>query len=355
MLLFGLPFMPPEASTLSPHTDALYTFLVLLTGGVSLVITGLEIYFFIRYRRRTPNDVPSPTQTSLMLEVLWTSIPFCIFVFIFLWGANLYFEAYRPPQGAMDIYVTAKQWMWRFQHQDGQREINELHVPVGRRVKLIMASEDVIHSFYVPAFRVKYDVVPGQGRYTAGWFEATQPGRYHLFCAEYCGTNHSAMGGWIVVMASPDFQTWLSGGDSEGSLASTGQKLFQQLACNTCHRSDAQGRGPVLEGLFGKAVVLDNGQTVTADESYLRESILNSQAKIVAGFQRPSIMPTFQGLVTEEQLLQLIAYIKSIGPKQGERGATASEANHEANDFQNVVPWGAPNNRLASATPIFRR
>jgi cytochrome c oxidase subunit II len=214
----------------------------------------------------------------------------------------------RPPDEALNIYAVGKQWMWKFQHLDGQREINELHVPVGRAVKMIMTSEDVIHDFFVPAFRVKADVLPG--RYTTVWFEPTRPGRYHLFCAEYCGTKHSGMIGSVVVMEPSEYQTWLSGGVPEGSLASTGAKLFADLACNTCHRPDAQGRGPVLEGLFGKAVALQSGETITVDEAYVRESILTPAAKITAGFQ--PIMPTFQGLVTEEQLLALVEYVKSL-------------------------------------------
>ncbi|HEY3131233.1 MAG TPA: cytochrome c oxidase subunit II [Acidobacteriota bacterium] len=316
-MLLGLPFTPDQASSVAGHTDALYLFLVLITIFVAITIAGLELYYSVRFRRRSPDEVPGSTKTSLRLEIIWTVIPFIVAMCIFVWGSSVYFEIYRPPREAMEIYVTAKQWMWRFQHADGQREINELHVPVGRAVKLIMASEDVIHSFFVPAFRIKYDVVPGQGRYTIGWFEATNAGRYHLFCAEYCGTNHSRMGGWVDVMEPADYEAWLSGGQAEGSLASSGEKLFQSRACNTCHRSDAQGRGPVLDGLFGSKVILDNGQTLVADESYIRESILSSQAKIVAGFARPSIMPTFQGLIGEEQLLQLVAYIKSLGPKQG--------------------------------------
>jgi len=229
---------------------------------------------------------------------------------------------YRAPNEALDIYVVAKQWMWKFQHLDGQREINELHIPVGQRVKVTLTTEDVIHSFFVPAFRIKMDVVPG--KYSTIWFEATKPGRYHLFCAEYCGTNHSGMIGWIDVMEPSEYQSWLAGGAAEGSLASSGEKLFQQLACITCHRSDAQGRGPVLEGLFGKQVQLQAGGKVVADESYLRESILNPRAKVVAGFQ--PIMPTFQGQVSEEQVLQLIAYIKSIGAKSpGREGAAAAQ------------------------------
>jgi cytochrome c oxidase subunit 2 len=213
-----------------------------------------------------------------------------------------------PPKETLNIYVVGKQWMWKFQHLDGQREINELHVPVGRDVKLIATSEDVIHDFFVPEFRVKADVLPG--RYITLWFHATKPGRYHLFCAEYCGTKHSGMIGSVVVMEPAEYQTWLSGGAAEGSLASGGEKLFAELACITCHRSDTQGRGPVLNGLFGKTVMLEGGGSLTADEGYIRESILNPAAKITAGFQ--PIMPTFQGLVTEEQLLQLVEYVKSL-------------------------------------------
>jgi cytochrome c oxidase subunit 2 len=214
----------------------------------------------------------------------------------------------RPPDETLNVYVVAKQWMWKFQHLDGQREINELHVPVGRDVKLITTSEDVIHDLFIPAFRVKADVIPG--RYVSIWFRATKPGRYHLFCAEYCGTKHSGMTGQVVVMDPAEYQAWLSGGASEGSLSSAGQKLFADLACNTCHRPDAQGRGPVLDGLFGKTVTLASGETVPVDEAYLRQSILLPSAAITAGYQ--PIMPTFQGLVSEEQLLQLIEYIKSL-------------------------------------------
>jgi cytochrome c oxidase subunit 2 len=235
-------------------------------------------------------------------------IPLMITMVIFVWGASVYFAMARPPEETLNVYVVGKQWMWKFQHLDGQREINELHVPVGRAVKLITTSEDVIHDFFVPAFRVKADVLPG--RYVNIWFHATTPGRYRIFCAEYCGTRHSGMTGEVIVMDPSEYQTWLSGGGSEGSLASAGAKLFQDLACNTCHRPDAQGRGPVLEGLFGKTVTLQSGETVTVDEAYVRESILQPSAKITAGFQ--PIMPTFQGLVSEEQLLELIEYIKSL-------------------------------------------
>jgi len=304
----GTPLFPEAASTMAPRVDALYFFLLGIAGFFSLLIAGLIVYYAVRFHRRTPDQVGAQIHGGMVLEIGWTVIPFLITMVIFVWGASVYYAMARPPDETLNIYVVGKQWMWKFQHLDGQREINELHVPVGRPVKLIMTSEDVIHDVFVPAFRVKADVIPG--RYTNLWFQPTKPGRYHLFCAEYCGTRHSGMTGEVIVMEPSEFQTWLSGGVPEGSLASAGAKLFQDLACNTCHRPDAQGRGPVLEGLFGKTVQLQNGETMTVDEAYVRESILNPAAKVAQGFQ--PIMPTFQGLVSEEQLLELIEYVKSL-------------------------------------------
>jgi len=266
----------------------------------------------VRYRRRREDEVPEQVEGAMLLEITWTVIPFFIAMFIFAWGAKIYYEMYKEPKDALEIFVTGKQWMWRAQHPDGVREINELHIPAGRRVKLTMTSEDVIHSYYIPAFRTKADVVPG--RYTMTWFEATKPGTYHLFCTEYCGTQHSGMIGKVVVLGQSDYQNWLAGGTSEGSPATNGEKLFASLACSTCHQDQNRGRGPTLAGLFGTQVKLDNGSSVLADDAYIRESILNPRAKMVAGYQ--PIMPTFQGQVSEEQILQLIAYIKSIGSKQ---------------------------------------
>jgi cytochrome c oxidase subunit 2 len=230
-----------------------------------------------------------------------------------VWGAQVFFHMTRPPRGAMEIWVVGKQWMWKAQHMDGAREINELHVPIGRPVKLIMGSEDVIHSFFIPDFRVKADVVPG--RYNTMWFTATKPGKYHIFCTQYCGTKHSNMIGWVTAMEPNEYQTWLGGGAAGGTMADAGAKLFTDLACNTCHLDNGQGRGPVLKGLYGKQALISGGQIVTIDDAYIRESILNPQAKVVSGFV--PIMPTFQGLVTEEQLLQLIAYIKTLSDNTG--------------------------------------
>jgi cytochrome c oxidase subunit 2 len=308
---FGVPLFPEAASTLAHRVDLLYLFLLALAGFLSLLIAALVVFCMVRYRRRSPDAIGEIAVQGIraeLLEVGWTIVPLLVTVLIFVWGASVFFAMASPPSNSMTIYVVGKQWMWKFQHPDGQREIDELHVPAGRSVKLIMASEDVIHSFFVPAFRMKADVVPG--RYTQLWFQATKSGRFHLFCAEYCGTRHSGMVGEVVVMEPYEYQTWLSGGNVEGSLASKGERLFADLACNTCHRPDSRGRGPVLVGLAGKTVQLHDGTTLVADEAYLRESILMPGVKITAGYQ--PVMPAFQGLVNEEGLLELIEYIKSL-------------------------------------------
>lgn len=303
-----IPFLPESASTESARVDALYFYLSGVTIFFTLLIAGIIILFVIRYRRRTPYEIPRPIAGSHTLETLWSVIPFVIAMSIFAWGASLYFHQSRPPKNAVEIYVVAKQWMWKFQHATGQREINELHVPVGQKIKLIMASEDVIHDFFVPAFRIKNDVVPG--KYTTLWFEATKPGTYHLFCAEYCGMNHSQMVGSVVVMDPTEFNNWLGGNVNQQSAAASGQQLYQTLGCASCHGNNGEGgRGPALLGVFNSNVQV-NGQTIRADEAYIRESILNPQAKIVNGFG--PIMPTFQGVVNEEQIVQLIAYMKSL-------------------------------------------
>jgi cytochrome c oxidase subunit 2 len=305
------------------NVDALYVFLLMISVMVSLLIFTLILVFAIRFRRQKGVEAEQ-IEGSLPLELTWSIMPLFVFLFIFGWGAVIFFQMRTPPKDASTIYVVAKQWMWKLEHEEGMREINSLHIPVGRDVKLIMTSQDVIHSFYVPAFRVKQDVVPG--RYTTMWFKATKPGTYHLFCAEYCGTQHSGMIGEVVVMEAAQYQAWLAGGGTTGTMASNGESLFQQLGCATCHRNDTQGRGPNLAGLFGKRVALSDGTTVVADESYIRESILVPTAKIVGGFK--PIMPPFQGLVTEEQLNALVAYVKSLGqPSPGAAGTATASGN----------------------------
>jgi len=326
----NFPFFPEQASAQAGQVDAIYFFMLAVTAFFSILIAALVVFFAVKYRRRHRDEVGVAIHGSLALELMWTIIPFFIVMVMFAWGAKVFFDIYRPPAGAMEIYIVGKQWMWKAQHMDGQREINELHVPVGRPVKLIMGSEDVLHSYFIPQFRVKADVIPG--RYNHLWFTATKPGVYKLYCAEYCGTKHSGMIGNIVAMEPSDFQAWLSGGRAEDSPVAAGAKLFSALTCNTCHLTESQGRGPILTNLFGKTVELQGGGTVTVDEAYIRESIVNPQAKIVAGFQ--PLMPTFQGLVSEEQLLQLIAYVKSLsqaGAAPAPAGTTALQKPQDSN------------------------
>jgi cytochrome c oxidase subunit 2 len=315
----SFPLWPQRASTIAGEVDALYVFLVLLSAFMTAAIFTMILIFAIRYRRRAGVQAEQ-IEGSRKLEITWSVVPLAVFMVIFFWSAVIFFKQRTPPQDSGTVYVVAKQWMWKLQHEEGQREINQLHVPVGKDVKLIMTSQDVIHSFFVPAFRIKQDVLPG--RYTTTWFHATKAGTYHLFCAEYCGTQHSGMIGQVVVMEPAAYQAWLSGNGGMQSLAQTGEAMFQQLGCSTCHRFDVQGRGPNLVGLFGKQVMLDDGRTVVADENYIRESILVPGAKVASGFK--PVMPVFQGLVTEEQLNALIAYIKSLNQVPGGAAGTPS-------------------------------
>jgi cytochrome c oxidase subunit II len=316
----NFPLWPQRASTAAGNVDALFIFLLIVSGLMTLLIFAAVIYFAARYRNR--KGVPAEQiEGSIPLELTWSIIPLGVFMVIFAWGAVVYFKSRTPPRDATEVYVVAKQWMWKLEHAEGQREINELHVPVGRDVKLIMTSQDVIHSFFVPAFRMKQDVLPG--RYTVAWFRATKAGTYHLFCTQYCGTQHSGMIGSIIVQEPAQYEAWMSGGTT-GPLSATGEKIFAELGCVTCHRTDSQGRGPNLQGVFGKPVLLQDGRTVVADENYIRESILDPGAKVVNGFK--PVMPTFQGLVSEEQLNALVAYVKSMA-QPGQAGAkTASMA-----------------------------
>ena len=313
--MLGFPLFPDQASSVAPRVDALFYFLVGVSVFFATLICILIIVFSIKYRRRSEDEKPPAILGNLGLEILWTVVPLGLTMVMFVWGAKLFFVIYNPPVNSLDITVVAKQWMWKAQHPEGRLEIDEMHVPVGRPVKLTMTSQDVIHDFFVPAFRVKMDVLPG--RYTTVWFEATKAGEYQLFCSQYCGTQHSGMVGKIVVMEPTHFQNWLSGGATGISMPAAGEKLFQSLGCATCHADNDTGRGPSLAGLFGKTVPLQGGKTVTADETYIRESILDPQAKIVAGYQ--PIMPTFKGLISEDGILQIIAYLKSLKREEGAR------------------------------------
>ena len=302
------PLFPQAASSIASDVDLLYFFILAVSSFFAVLVSALVVYFAIKYRRGHADEVGHDIHGSIALELLWTVIPFILAMVMFFWGADLYFRIARPPADAMEIFVVGKQWMWKVQHPDGVREINELHVPVGRPVRITLGSEDVIHDYYIPAFRVKMDAVPG--KLTTMWFTATKTGSYHIFCAEYCGTQHSGMIGQVIVMEPHDYEAWLAGGRSTGTAVENGEKLFTTLACITCHKTDSSGRGPILAGVFGSTVDLQDGRQVVADENYLRESIMNPQAKVVRSYQ--PIMPTFQGTVSEENLLQLIAYIKTL-------------------------------------------
>ncbi|MFH1568047.1 MAG: cytochrome c oxidase subunit II [Gemmatimonadota bacterium] len=308
-MLKDLSLRPEIASTFAWQVDSLFFLLLIISVVGALGIAVAIVVFAIKYRRRSDQDRPRPIHGSLPLELSWSIIPLFLVVGIFALGADIYFRMYRPPANAIDIYVVGKQWMWKIQHPQGKREINELHVPVGQAVRLTMTSEDVIHAFYIPAFRVKRDVVPG--RYNTIWFEATKVGEYHLFCAEYCGAQHSTMGGKVVVIEPEDYETWLAGGVAGETLVEAGARQFAQYGCQSCHKAESLGRGPALAGVFGSRVQLASGQALVADEGYLRESILNPAAKVVVGYQ--PIMPTFEGQISEESLLQLITYLKSLG------------------------------------------
>jgi cytochrome c oxidase subunit 2 len=304
MFKSSIQLHPTQASSFAPEVDALYFFLLAITAFFTLLIFVLVAYFAIKYRRRSELDRPADFHAPLILEALWIGVPFVICLVLFFWGARVFFILSRPPENAINIHVVGKQWMWKIQHPDGRREINELHVPVGVPVKLIMASQDVIHSFFIPAFRVKQDVVPG--RYTTLWFNASQAGSYHLFCAEYCGNQHSGMIGRVVAMEPEQYQAWLAGTAPDEAPAVSGGRLFASLGCITCHGVQA----PSLAGLYGTDVTLADGSRMRADDAYLRESILDSGARVVQGYA--PIMPSYRGQITEEQLFDLMAYIKSL-------------------------------------------
>ncbi|HUR22186.1 MAG TPA: cytochrome c oxidase subunit II [Vicinamibacterales bacterium] len=316
----GFRLFPQSASSFSGDVDLLYFFILAVCSFFAILVSAAVVYFAIRFRRRDPDEVGHDIHGSIALELIWTFIPFVIAMVMFFWGADLFFRLSRPPADSMDVFVVGKQWMWKVQHPEGVREINELHVPINRNVRITLGSEDVLHDYYIPAFRVKMDAVPG--KLTTMWFMATKAGTYHIFCAEYCGTQHSGMIGQVTAMEPNDYEAWLAGGRSTGSAVENGEKLFTSLACITCHKADSTGRGPVLAGVFGSTVQLMDGRKVVVDENYVRESIMNPQAKVVLGYQ--PIMPTFQGTVSEENLLQLIAYIKTLKAPASKAGAPAA-------------------------------
>lgn len=321
------PLFPEQASSVAGRVDALYFTLIGLAGFFSLLIIIFIIYFVVKYRRGSQANRQNPIDESVRLETFWSVIPLLLALGIFVWGASLYVDLHAAPPDALEIYVVGKQWMWKFQHLEGQREAAELHIPIDRPIKLVMTSQDVIHSFYIPAFRVKQDVLPG--RFTTLWFEATNAGEYHLFCSEYCGTSHAEMGGRIIAMEPATYQQWLAGAlTSDGtvtqtpspasgspqSLAAMGELRFRSFGCSDCHMADGSGAGPSLVGLYGNPVPLNDGSTVTADEQYIHDSILLPQKQIVADY--PAIMPSYEGQINDEEMVELVAYIKSLKETQ---------------------------------------
>ncbi len=310
-----IPFWPPAASTSAAAVDKLFLTLLAIAGLVALAICCLILFFSVYYRADRPGGArggPSPSN-ALWLEITWTSATLMIFVWIFIWSAELFRAMRVPPRGALELFVVGRQWMWKIQHQNGRREINELHVPLGRPVRLTMTSEDVIHSFFIPAFRLKQDVVPG--RYVTEWFEATKKGVYHLYCAQYCGTNHAGMIGRVVVMEQGDYARWLAHGSAPAVAPfDSGRATFAKLGCGACHLPSGFGKGPSLAGIAGRRVELSTGKIVTADETYLREHILYPGRVVVAGY-RGDVMPSFKDQLTEQDVMNLIFYLESLKPE----------------------------------------
>ncbi len=340
-----VPLFPEQASTIAHRVDELFYFLCAVCGTMAILIAALILYFSVKYRRRA-EDLPTPRIIGNdRLEWFWTIAPLFVFLIMFVWGASIYTSVAMPPPDAMEIFVVGKQWMWKIQHPGGQREINELHIPVDRPIKLMMTSEDVIHDFFVPAFRTKADVIPG--RYIWVWFQPTKVGQYHLFCSQYCGTGHAKMVGTVHVMEREEYREWLGSQSATGSLADQGRQLFLKFQCITCHSATADARAPVLEGLYGRTVTLKNGRTVVADDAYLRESILYPEAKVVQGWE--PIMPTFKGQAEEEDLIKLLAFIRSLKPGQ------TPVRNEDASpplDAPKVPPGGNPKPR--ESVPTYR-
>jgi len=306
---------PEQASSFAANVDALYFFLIGVSMFFTILIGALIIVFVLRFRRRSDSERPEEIHGHTGLEIFWTAVPLVLVMIMFFWGAAIFYKQFRPPADAMEILVTGKQWMWKMQHPTGKSEINDLHIPLGRPVRLTMTSEDVIHSMYIPAFRAKADVVPG--KYTSVWFKPTKPGRFHLFCTEYCGAEHSLMKGWVYVLPAEEYDLWAAGEDgdmAEMTPVEAGERLFNNLGCAVCHNPASGALGPYLSGRFGTNIRFNDGTTVVVDEDYIRESILYPMAKVVEGYQ--PIMPTYQGQVNELQLMHLVAYIRSLSGDQ---------------------------------------
>lgn len=308
MLAMAFPIFPPEASRYAQQVDGLFSYLMAVCGLVLTAIVVVMTYFLIKYRRGTPVYRRQRVISSTPFELTWTVIPLIFFLTFFVWGANLYYQEEIVPEDGLEIHVIGRQWMWKIQHAEGQREINELHVPLGRTIKLEMATQDVIHDFSLPAFRIKQDVVPG--RYTTLWFNSNRIGNYPIYCSQYCGADHSFMVGRLIVMTPEDYQAWLERGKPQEPLVASGARLFRELGCSGCHVGSRVVRAPPLEGLYGKPVPLQSGDFATADDNYIHDKILYPKQNVPAGYA--PVMPSYRGQVNEEQIFELVAYIKSL-------------------------------------------
>jgi cytochrome c oxidase subunit 2 len=297
------------ASANVAETDLLIIALVAISGVVLALVFGLMLLYVVRYRHNSPIDRGQIAEKTFRFEISWTAATLVIFFGLFIWGADLYVRLWRAPPDAVKIYVVAKQWMWKVQHPGGQRELNALHVPAGKPVELIMTSQDVIHDFFVPAFRLKRDLLPGQ--YETLSFQAERPGTYHLFCAQFCGTDHAAMLGRIVVLPPAEYQRWLARNGAGDTLAAEGARLFIQYGCSGCHGGHGTVRAPPLDGVYGSPVPLSDGSVIVADEAYIRDSILQPKRQVVASYE--PLMPSFAGVIGEDDLVKLVAYIVSLG------------------------------------------
>ncbi len=309
-----LPFFPERASALAGQVDALYFVWLALSGAVALAVAVLIVWFSVKYRAgsgasRVQDKSADYERRMRRIEVAWTAIPLVLFLAMFAWSADVYYQGATVPKDALPVYVVAKQWMWHAEHPGGEREIDEIHVPSGRPVELLMTSQDVIHSLSIPGFRVKQDVLPG--RYTSVWFTATRPGEFRLFCTQYCGASHSRMVGRVIVLEPAAYEQWLTGHANVPTMAARGAERYRQLGCGGCHGSGASVRAPRLEGLFGMPVPLRDGRLVIADERFLRDAILMPNRNVPAGYE--AAMPSFRGQIGEEELLEIIEYLKSLG------------------------------------------
>jgi cytochrome c oxidase subunit 2 len=309
-------FMPEAASAQAVQTDQIYFVLLALSGAIILLVAALILIFSIRFRRGSKAKRGAmPRVMSRQIEIGWTSATLFLALFIFWWASSSQLSALVSPKNALEIHVVAKQWMWKTQHSNGAREINELHVPLATPVRLVMTSEDVIHSFFVPAFRMKKDVLPG--RYTETWFRPTKIGTFHLFCAEYCGTEHSRMTGRIVVMQIEDYAQWLAAQPQGDGLSKEGETIFRARGCSGCHSQISKVHAPSLDGVFGRKVPLADGRTVDADEAYLRDSMLKPRQDVAAGYE--PIMPSYAGILTDGEIVSLTAYIRSLSQEEENR------------------------------------